>query len=156
MTGQLSPNGLPTRTLSSRLTRELGHDVTSIEAVRVERGDVVRLRFESATPIRRQGVWVATQGELGVASSKASQFVLWSDTAPGTVDISVHETDGLLRFYNVYESPPDSGRYRSQMNGSGMVLSAGGDGWSRYSCNDFGIGEGFEKLTFSILVTDHL
>lgn len=118
----------------------------------VAAGDVVHLRFERATPNPRQGVWLATQGSLQIASASASQFVLWRDTSPKVVEITVLETDGLLRFYNVFEREPGTGSFLSHMNAAGMISQGRDDGWIEYGCNDFGVGQGFEKLVFSVLV----
>jgi len=150
MNRPFSPNRLPGRTVHPALTAQVGLEVVRIEAIPVSAGEVVQIRFERATSIRRQGVWLATEGVLEIGGEDRPQFVLWADGASTQIEVTIVKTDGLIRFNNVYEFPPGSGLHRSQMNGSGMIRRDRGDGWIEYACNDFGIGEGFEKLIFSI------
>jgi hypothetical protein len=100
-------------------------------------------------------VWLGTVGQLGIGEQAQPQFIIWADDAPTVLDVHIIVTDGLLRFYNVNEYPPGTGMHRSQENGSGMIQRSAHDGWLEYSCNDFGVGEKFDKLVFSVLLPGH-
>jgi len=123
-----------------------------IEAIGVRPGQTVTLAFESTNSPWRQGVWLASRGELGIAGTASPQFVLWSDTSPDYVEIEVRTTDGLLRIYNVWDSGRHLGPFESQSATSGMVLEAMPDGSRRYSCNDIGTDPDFQKLVFRLSI----
>jgi hypothetical protein len=143
---------LPERHLSSALSDPQGREVVKIEALPLHAGHVVRLVFEQVRSPWRQGVWIATEGVLQIGDSAASQFVLWTDTAPPEVRIGCEKTDGLLRFYNVWDSGRKLGPFESQSDTSGMVVDVLEDGSRRYSCADIGLEPNFEKLVFRISI----
>ena len=147
------------RVINSHLS-EVGHAaVVMIDVLSVMEGSVVRIVFESVDSPWRQGIWLATSGALRVNDVESEQLTLWQDTAPQVVEVEIVDTDGVLTFYNVW----DSGRYpgyesqgltlgESQSATSGMVVSEVGDGRLRYGCNDIGYDPTFEKLVFTIEV----
>jgi hypothetical protein len=79
----------------------------------------------------------------------ADQVVLWADTAPDGLRLTVRETsDGLLHLYNVW----DSGRGRgieSQAATSGMLREDTPSGW-RYRCTDIAPEPTFDASTFRL------
>ena len=123
-----------------------------IEALPIVSGQFIRLVIDMVQSPWRQGVWLGTDGVLRVADSADSQFVVWSDTAPAEVRIQCESTDGLLRFYNVWDSHRGYQPYESQSATSGMLVEELDDGWIRYSCNDIGANPDFQKLVFRIAV----
>jgi hypothetical protein len=144
---------LPGRTLSRSLVDPRGREVVKIEALEIDPGQTITLSFEQVRSPWRQGVWVATEGVLRIADSAAAQFVLWADTSPPEVQILCEQTDGLLRFYNVWDSGRKRGPFESQSHTSGMVVEVLEDGSRRYSCNDIGVEPDFEKFVFRIAIT---
>lgn len=138
------------RWLNRALTHENGRDVVQFEVIETAAGETFRLTFESSTSAWRQGVWLATEGELSVSNIIAAQVVLWSDSAPGTVDVLVRVTDGLLRFYNVWDSGRGLGPHESLSATSGMLVEEDAAGVRRYRCNDIGLNPTFEKLVFTL------
>lgn len=146
----MSKHSLPERTLSSAVTDRKGREVVKIEALKIEPGQTVTLRFEDVDSPWRQGVWVATEGLLRIDDSIDSQFVLWADTAPPEVSIMCAETDGLLRLYNVWDSGRRAGPFESQSHTSGMVVEMLEDGSRRYSCNDIATNPDFNTLIFRV------
>ena len=139
---------LPQPTLSSTLSRD-GRPVWKIDALACAEGDVFTLTFEDAAQRWRQGIWLAVDGRLAVDDVESPQLVLWRDTAPRVVNLTVRRTDDrLLRLYNVW----DSGRGRrmeSQSATSGMLRQDLADGY-RYRCTDIGPDPDFSALTFSL------
>lgn len=139
---------LPGRSVNSALSSP-GREVVLIEAVPCTSGDRFSVTFESAEARWRQGVWFAVDGELAVGDHSASQVVLWSDAAPEHVRVEVRTTgDGLLRFYNVWDSGRGRG-YESQAHTSGMLREVEPDG-VRYRCSDINPAPTFEALVFKI------
>ena len=126
--------------------------VWRIEVLPISAGQVVRVEFIEASGEWRQGVWLATEGSLECNGSAASQLVLWEDTSPRVVDVTVHETDGRLRLYNIWDSGRGFGDHESQSATAGMVKRVRDDGAFVYACNDIGVDPDFTKLTFAITV----
>lgn len=140
---------LPGRSVHPGLTTP-DREVILIEAFPCSPGDRFSLAFESAEPRWRQGVWLAVDGELVVGDQTASQVVLWRDAAPEQVQLEVKSaSDGLMRFYNVWDSGRGLGPWESQAHTSGMVREVVADGF-RYRCSDINSGLSFEALVFTI------
>lgn len=141
---------MPGRALNRALTKSRGSDVLLIEALQCVPGQRFQFRFESWSDTWRQGIWLATTGQLLVNQLASAQFVLWADTSPSTVDVDIVETDGLLRFYNVWDSGRALGPHESQSATSGMVAEAIDSSSTSYRCNDIGHEPSFTKLVFTV------
>lgn len=141
----------PGRTRNDELSEAMGRDVVKIEALPIAVGQSARLVLEGSESPWRQGVRFVTDGVLRVAGVEAPQLDIWTDTAPPTVDVECVETDGLLRFYNIWQSGRRPG-VESRSATSGMLVEDLGDGWRRYSCNDIGVEPNFEKLVFRVAI----
>jgi hypothetical protein len=87
-----------------RVERDRGREVVKIEALLIAAGQSAHLVLEGSDSPWRQGVRFVTEGVLRVAGVEAPQLDIWTDTAPPSVEISCVETDGLLRFYNIWQS----------------------------------------------------
>lgn len=144
---------LPAGRVLSDLGDSIGKQVVLIEALRIAAGENVLLRFDGGESPWRQGVWLATEGELEVAGVRSPQLVLWQDTAPDEVRISVRSTDGVLHLYNVWDSGRGLGEFESQKATSGMLVSED-EGWLRYECSDIAVEPKFDRLGFSVRITD--
>jgi hypothetical protein len=151
MSGGRRPAKPPGRTLNDELSEAVGRDVVKIEALPIAVGQSAHLVLEGSDSPWRQGVRLVTDGVLRVAGVEGPQLDIWTDTAPPAVEISCVETDGLLRFYNVWQSGRRPG-VESRSATSGMLVEDLGDGWRRYSCNDIGVEPDFEKLVFRISI----
>lgn len=139
--------GLPGRVLSVDIVGPDGAPVLMIETIPVVAGSTLTATFDRITSPWRQGIWVATAGLLQWAGQSSSRFTIWADWGPAV--ITVVETDGLVRLYNVW----DSGRGlapESQSDTSGMVAEVLDATTTRYRCNDIGDPPDFEKLVVTI------
>lgn len=123
-----------------------------IEAVPVAAGQRVQIEFEGTNGNRRQGLFLATEGLLRTKDAVSKAYTLWEDTAPRLIDMEVVETAGALTFYNIWEKTPGAG-FRSQAYTSGMLPQPSEKGWTRYRCQDYGVDNAFDSLTFRIRVT---
>jgi hypothetical protein len=147
----MTPRALPGRTINEALSAQFNREVVKIEALPINPGQAVHLRFEGSDSPWRQGVRIATQGELSANGVNAPQLDLWPDTAPSVVEVTCESTDGLLRIYNIWQSGRRPG-VESQSHTSGMLVENLADGSRRYRCNDIGFEPSFEKLVFLIAI----
>ncbi|MFH7324190.1 hypothetical protein [Aeromicrobium sp. HA] len=72
--------------------------------------DQLRLQFLAFKPRPVQGVQLRCRGgELEIDGVKATDFVLWTDTAPQTVTVTVHATgrSTTLKLWNVWRGGLD-------------------------------------------------
>jgi hypothetical protein len=115
-------------------------------------GDVFELTFEEVRGDWRQGVWLATSGELGVADALASQLVIWSDSSPSTVRITCNETSsGVLTYYNVWDSGRGMGPWESQGFTAGMLIERLPGGGVRCRTQDISTGLAFDRSVFTVI-----
>lgn len=106
----------------------------------------MKLRFISVNSTWRQGVWLCSDTGIIVDGQVYKSAMLWSDTAPKVIDITVRSTDGKLHLYNIW----DKGRGKdSQSYTSGMLIEGSGN-IRRYHCNDIGSNPDFTKLVFEL------
>lgn len=146
------PTRLPDRTLSKSVNGPDGQPAVKIEALPIMRGQRLTLTFEAVGPRWRQGVFLATAGQLVIAGTSSPSLVLWSDTAPTQSVIDVAETDGRLVVYNVWDSGRGRGPFESQSATSGMLVEVITDGSRRYSCTDIGVEPDFSRLVFKMSI----
>lgn len=138
---------LPKRSVNAGLTTP-ERQVLLVETVACSAGHRFSLTFESVAPRWRQGIWLAVDGELVVGGQRASEVVLWRDTAPDEVELEVGSTsDGLLRLYNIWDSGRGLGPWGSQRSTSGMVREPLANGY-RYRCSDINPDPSFDSLVF--------
>jgi hypothetical protein len=133
------------RVLNSRLSGGARGDVVKIEVLRIQAGDLATVQFLGTSSEWRQGVWLATNGLLDVNGERLPQVLLWTDTAPAEVTVSVVETDGLLRLCNIWDSGRGLGPFESQSATSGMLVADG-----IYRCSDIASDPAFDRLVFSL------
>jgi hypothetical protein len=139
---------IPGRTLSRRMAALAGREVVLIEGLEVSRGSLFKISFVSWTDKRRQGIWFGTHGLIDIPGTTEpdDQIQVWADTAPPEFQIEVLETDGLLRFYNVWDKGMGP---RSLVDYSGMIVEREGN-VSTYRCQDFGREPHFSSLEFTV------
>ena len=120
-----------------------GRQLRTTQWLAVEKGDVVRVRFERwvASPVQGVAVFFREQprGELEVAGVRAKRMLLWTDTAPRDVEVHVVKAKrgGEIGIRNVWRDL----KYGSTMSGmscaaidsrqepDGSLLLACSDGW---------------------------
>ena len=142
------------RALNPTLTASISRDVVLLDVLPISSGDQLQVAFEAVNSPWRQGVWLGTDGILQVNGKDSSQVVLWSDTAPGRVEIEISETDGKLRLYNIWDSGRGIRDHESQSATSGMLVEQLGNRSYRYRCNDIGYDPAFDKLVFTISISE--
>jgi len=148
----LDPTRLPDRTLSKSVNGPDGQPAVKIEALPITKGRRISLTFEAVGPRWRQGVFLATAGQLVAAGTSSPSLVLWTDSAPTQSVIDVAETEGRLVLYNVWDSGRGRGQFESQSATSGMLVEALADGSRRYSCTDIGVEPDFSRLIFTVSI----
>lgn len=146
------PTRLPGRTLSSAVKGPDGQPAVKVESLPVAKGQQITLTFESVGPRWRQGVFLATTGQLAVAGVSSPSLVIWSDSAPASSVIDVAETDGRLVLYNIWDSGRGRGTFESQSVTSGMLVESLPDGSLRYACTDIGVEPDFSRIVFRVSI----
>ncbi|WP_168217223.1 hypothetical protein [Aeromicrobium chenweiae] len=141
---------IPGRTTSRLMSGLAGREVVLIEGLEVSPGAQFKITFISWSDKRRQGIWFGTEGLLEFPDTglTSPQMTLWTDTAPAEFQIDVLETDGLLRFYNIWDEGEGRGS-ESLVDYSGMVVDHDG-GVATYRCQDFGREPHFSSLAFTM------
>lgn len=145
-----SRRALPGRVVSSQVQAPDGSPALKIESLAVTRGDLIAVEFESVDSPWRQGIFVATEGQLKVDGEGTRAVVLWSDTAPRPTVLKIVDTAGALIFYNIWDSGRGRRQFESQSFTSGMAPEVLPDGWIRYCCTDVGTEPNFARLVFRI------
>lgn len=146
------PTPLPDRTLSKSIAGPDGQAAIKIEVLPIRSGQRITLTFETVGPRWRQGVFLATTGQLVAAGTSSPSVVLWSDSAPAQSVIDIVDTDGRLVLYNIWDSGRGRGKSESQSATSGMLVEALADGSQRYSCTDIGVEPDFSRLVFRVSI----
>jgi len=146
------PTRLPERTLSKSIEGPDGQAAVKIEALPITSGQRITLTFETVGPRWRQGVFLATAGQLVATGTSSSSLVLWSDSAPARSVIDVADTDVRLVLYNIWDSGRGRGPFESQSATSGMFVETLADRSHRYSCTDIGVEPDFSRLIFRVSI----
>ena len=123
-------------------------DAIKWEVLRVPDGTIICVEFEEGSK-PGQGVWLASNRGITVENQRSPQVVLWKDSAPREVALTVHNTDSLLHFYNVWQSDAERNNVGSKSQSSAMRQERVPNGF-RYSCNDIGFNEPFDSLVFRV------
>jgi hypothetical protein len=143
---------IPGRTVSDLMTEMAGREVVLIEGLDVAPGSQFKITLVSWTDKRRHGIWFGTHGLIDVpepdTGEPSPQMKVWTDTAPREFQIDVLETDGLLRFYNIWDKGQGRGA-QSLGDFSGMIVEQDGN-VSTYRCQDGGREPHFSSLEFTV------
>jgi len=94
----------------------------------------LKITFVSTDSKWKQGIVLQTKGEFEISGKKFSnKIVLWEETAPKEVQLTVKSKDKLLIIYNVWETEDGTTHYWH--NGGAMNIEEK-DGSKIYNCND--------------------
>lgn len=98
----------------------------------------------------KQGIVFQTKGSFGVNRQIIpNKIVLWEDTSPDKVVLSVTSTNRTLQIYNVWET--EDGTMHSWHNGSAMSVE-NYKSYSIYNCNDGHPDDDLNDLIFKIQI----
>ena len=141
---------LPTtkRVLSKAWIERGVPDAIKWEVLAVEDGDIVDITFENSEPTE-EGIWLCSDQGLMADNVIYPQVLLWQGTAPKSVRLVVHCTDGRLHLYNVWRDECAHESTGSQAYSSGMLCETSAMG-SRYRCNSVGFENPFAGLVFTV------
>lgn len=124
-----------------------GRIVVMMDRFPISNGETVRVVREATNSDWRQGISIRTNGRLSINGISGEQFVLWQESAPNSVTVSVLETDGHLEVKNVWDV--GDGVVHSWHNGAAMYIERLRNG-CRYHCNDGHPDDDFDDLIFCI------
>lgn len=127
-----------------------------IDTIAVPSGSRIELDFESVAPRWRQGVRLATAGEIHAHGWRSnglhgSEVVVWSDEHSGLF-IEAERTDGSVSLHNVWSRGRAHPSTEARHATSGMRVEVLPDGSRRYRCRDVGEDVDFDQLVFRVRV----
>ncbi len=126
-----------------------GKELKMVDRVMLPSNEMLLLiEFVSTDSEWKQGIVLQTKGEFEVNNLKVSnKIVLWEDTAPKQVEVTVKTKDKKLLIYNVWETGDGTMHYWH--NGGAFYIEQS-DGASLYYCNDGYADDDFNDLIFKI------
>ncbi|MGB7158057.1 MAG: hypothetical protein WBD40_08320 [Tepidisphaeraceae bacterium] len=124
-----------------------GRLIQLVDHLKVVDGQRVKVRFESVNSDWRQGIGLTTKGSFDVNNQTIKKIVLWHDTAPREVVLTVNTKSGECEVKNVWDT--GNGVTESWHNGAAMIVEEVGP-LRRYKCNDGRADDDFDDLVFSI------
>jgi hypothetical protein len=118
------------------------------DRLKVTEGQQFKVTFESVNSDWRQGVRLTTDRGFEVNNQSVKQsIVLWHDTAPREVTLTIHTQKGECLVANVWDT--GDGAMHSGHNGAAMIVEELNAG-KRYRCNDGRADDDFDDLVFCI------
>jgi hypothetical protein len=125
-----------------------GRTIQMVDRLKIGPSASIRLIFESVDADWRQGISLTIDGCFEVNGQKIEKsIVLWQDSAPQEVALSVLSKKGELQVKNVWDV--GDGTIHSWHNGAAMIVE--GDELSRrYLCNDGRADDDFNDLVFRL------
>lgn len=140
---------MPKRAVNADLQEVTGCEVVALDAFEVSPGDSFTLTVESFDDKRRHGIWIGTEGGVSFDGDEPTRWgVLWVSRPGEQHTVTVGDTDGLLRTYNVWQSPHNQS-HRSLADSSGMLVALDGNA-RRYRCEDFSWEPTFTSIVFTL------
>lgn len=125
-----------------------GQTIQMVDRVAIPNGQKLKVTFVTVNSDWRQGVRIDTDGSLDVDGETIKKAVLlWYDTAPHEVPITVYTKKGELWVKNVWDT--GRGIVESWHNGAAMIVEEIPNG-RLYKCNDGKPDDDFDDLIFSI------
>lgn len=125
-----------------------GDIIQLMDAVSIPSHAAVRIIREGSKPGWRQGVHLSTDGHFIVNEQFIPKaIVLWADTAPAIVSLSIHSESGAFHVKNVWDT--GDGTMQSWHNGAAMIVEKTDNG-RRYRCNDGNPNADFDDLIFRL------
>ncbi len=127
-----------------------GKTLRLFDSFSVSPGETLHCIFESWTSRWRQGCVLSADGEGGLVASGVDCgriCLLWTDSSPTRVDVSVVGSLDHVLIYNVYDV--GNGITARGGNGAAMIVEEVPNG-KRYRCNDAFPDDDFADIIFRI------
>lgn len=125
-----------------------GQTIQLMDTISLSRFDTVRIVRESSKPGWRRGIHLSTEGHFTIGERVIpNAVVLWADTAPETVSLSINSDNEACYVKNVWDT--GDGTVHSWHNGAAMIVDQT-EKARRYRCNDGDPDAGFDDLVFRI------
>jgi hypothetical protein len=130
-----------------------GRTVHGIYRLRVDRSLELRIRWVRAANELSQGILVqgvnlkTRAGTLGVADSRGASVVLWTDTAPPEVTLTLEGPVREISLWNCWKDV--QGTQHAWINNGGMLIEQREGGVLRFRCNSR-MDVTFEDLVFDL------
>ena len=125
-----------------------GRQICMVDKLIISKHQEISIVFQSISSNWRQGIHLSTVGEFNVGRQRVKRsVVLWNDTAPEEVRLTINSADGLCNIKNVWDV--GDGVVHSWHGGAAMLVF--GDMHERtYYCNDGKENDDFNDLVFRV------
>ena len=125
-----------------------GQIISMFDQISVSEQQKLRVCFESTNSTWRQGVHLSADGEFLVNDQVVcNAVVLWQDTAPREVELTVKTRKHIVEVKNVWDI--GDGTMHSWHGGAGMIIEES-ESLRRYKCNDGRCDDNFDDFIFSV------
>ena len=132
-----------------------GRRIRSAFAMPVPGGSIVRIHRRRATHARPQGLHLSSRVDLVVNGHRARDLVLWSTTAPATVEVFVDTSANAI--VDIWNSWLDDGIEQAWLANAGMLVAVDlskVDPALQFSCSD-GIGAAsFDDMVLTVEIVE--
>lgn len=129
-----------------------GRTICLADRIPVNEKQRLFVHFESTNSTWRQGIHLSTNGEFALNGQVIKNaVVLWQDTAPADVELTVTAKKHEVVVKNVWDT--GDGTMHSWHGGAAMIVDQSGPA-RQYQCNDGHCDEDFDDLIFSIRAID--
>ena len=132
-----------------------GRRIRSVFAMPVPGGSIVRIHRRHATHARPQGLHLSSRVDLVVNGHRARELVLWSTTAPATVEVFVDTSANAI--VDIWNSWKDDGIEQAWLANAGMLVAVDLSQVNpalEFSCSD-GIGTAsFDDMVLAVEVVE--
>ena len=98
-----------------------GRRIRSVFAMPVPGGSIVRIHRRRATDTRPQGLHLSSRVDLVVNGHRARDLVLWSTTAPATVEVFVDTSANAI--VDIWNTWMDEGIEQAWLGNAGMLVA---------------------------------
>jgi hypothetical protein len=127
-----------------------GQSIHMLYELQPEADQEVQIRFEQPSPARPQALRLRARGGLmEVNGSRLDDVVLWSDSAPESLNVRFVKTKSKgpisVRVWNAWRDP--AGTMQAWIGNAGMLVERGDDHATVLRCSD-----GFDEPSFTDLV----
>lgn len=132
-----------------------GRRVRSVFAMPVPGGSIVRIHRRRATHARPQGLHLSSRVDLEVNGHRARDLVLWSTTAPATVEVFVDTSSNTI--VDIWNCWMDDGIEQAWLANAGMLVAVDLSQVNpalTFSCSD-GIGAAsFDDMVLAVEIVE--
>lgn len=127
-----------------------GKELKMVDRINLSSSKIfLRIEILSTNSIWKQGIILQTKGHFEVNKQKLSnKIIIWEDTAPKQIDISITSKDKILLIYNAWKTEDGTTHYWH--NGGALFTESDSNNVVVYYCNDGYADDDFDDIIFKL------